>query len=146
MVPGSDSGRAATTGPGGPAADEYAHVAAFWRALRRFLRRTEEVARAHGLTPQRYRLLVMIKGAADGSERATVTGLCEELQLGQSTVTELVARSEDAGLLRRATSPDDARIVFLYLTEDGEQRLAAVVSELNHERQQLAQLIETFGG
>jgi DNA-binding MarR family transcriptional regulator len=137
-------GAVPSAGQGGPSSDDYAHVAAFWRALRRFLRRTEEVARANGLTPQRYRLLVMIKGAADGSQRATVTRLCEELQLGQSTVTELVARSEDAGLLHRETSPDDARVVFLQLTEDGEQRLAAVVSELNHERQQLARLVETF--
>ena len=48
-------------------------VAEFRAALRRFLRQSEKVARSYGLTPQRYLLLLMIKGAPDGSERSTVT-------------------------------------------------------------------------
>ena len=50
-------------------------VAEFRAALRRFMRTTERNARSAGLTPQRYLLLLMIKGAADGSERSTVTEL-----------------------------------------------------------------------
>ena len=38
-------------------------VAEFRAALRRFLRRTERIARQSGLTPQRYLLLLMVKGA-----------------------------------------------------------------------------------
>ena len=144
MARAVEAAGAAGEAPTAPSADDYAHVADFWRALRRFIRRTEEVARTNGLTPQRYRLLVMIKGAVDGSERATVTSLCDELQLGQSTVTELVSRSEEAGLIRRDTSPDDARVVFLRLTDEGERRLAATVAELGVERRQLARLIEHF--
>ena len=44
-------------------------VAEFRAALRGFLRTSERNARAAGLTPQRYLLLLMIKGAAD-DERA----------------------------------------------------------------------------
>ena len=44
-------------------------VAEFRSALRHFLRRSEKIARQSGLTPQRYTLLMMIKGAPDG-ERA----------------------------------------------------------------------------
>ena len=73
-------------------------VAEFRAALRRFLRRSGFVADSCGLTPQRYLLLLMIKGASDGSARSTVTELAEQLQLAQSTVTELVARSVDVGL------------------------------------------------
>ena len=70
--------------------EEAARVAEFRAALRRFLRITERNARTARLTPQRYLLLLMIKGAADHSERSTVTELAERLQLAQSTVTELV--------------------------------------------------------
>jgi DNA-binding MarR family transcriptional regulator len=71
------------------------------------LRRSEQVAREEGLTPQQYFLLLLIKGAPDGAERATVTDLAQRLQLGQSTVTELVQRAAEAGFLRRQPSADD---------------------------------------
>ena len=53
-----------------PSADlaDYQRAAALRAAVRLFLRRGEQVARAAGLTPQRQLLLLMIKGAPDGSE------------------------------------------------------------------------------
>jgi DNA-binding MarR family transcriptional regulator len=61
-------------------------VAEFRAVLRQFLRRSERIARQAGLTPQRYLLLLMIKGAADGSEQSTETALAARLQLAQSSV------------------------------------------------------------
>jgi DNA-binding MarR family transcriptional regulator len=63
-------------------------------SLRRFFRTSERVARRAGLTPQRYLLLLLVKGMPDGSERATVGELTKRLQLAQGTVTELVQRAE----------------------------------------------------
>src|SRR2546429_2835204 len=103
---------------------DYVAVAEFRAGLRQFLRRSERVARQAGLTPQRYLLLLMIKGAPDGSEQSTVTELAERLQLAQSTVTELVRRAEETGLLERRQSADDGRVAHLLLTRDGELRLA----------------------
>jgi DNA-binding MarR family transcriptional regulator len=117
--------------------DEYVRVAEFRSALRRFLGGTERVARSFGLTPQRYLLLLMIKGAPDGSEFSTVTELSERLQLAQSTVTELVARAEDAGLITRRPSRDDGRVALLRLTDEGERRLELAFTGLETERQQL---------
>src|ERR1700747_3252067 len=96
-------------------------VADFREALRRFLRQSERVARQSGLTPQRHLLLLMIKGAPDGSEESTVTALGERLQLAQSTVTELVSRAEEAGLVERTQSQTDARVAHLRLTPEGER-------------------------
>ena len=48
-------------------------AAAFRVALREFARETEQAARKSGLTPQRYLLLLLVKGAEDGSERATIS-------------------------------------------------------------------------
>jgi DNA-binding MarR family transcriptional regulator len=112
-------------------------VAAFRAALRGFLRRTERIARQSGLTPQRYLLLLMVKGAPDGSEKSTVTELSERLQLAQSTVTELVSRAEEAGLIEREQSQTDARVAHLRLTEEGERRLMLAFTGLATERSNL---------
>ena len=121
--------------------DEYMTVAAFRAVLRRFLRRSEKVARTTGLTPQRYLLLLMVKGAPDGREISTVTELAERLQLAQSTVTELVGRAEEAGLLIRRPSDVDGRVAYVCLTEEGERRLEAAFESLEAERGSLREAI-----
>jgi DNA-binding MarR family transcriptional regulator len=117
--------------------EEYIRVAEFRASLRRFLRRSERVARESGLTPQRYLLLLMIKGSADSSERSTVTALADRLQLAQSTVTELVGRAEEAGLVEREQSTADGRVAHLKLTTEGEERLASAFTGLASERRHL---------
>ena len=118
---------------------EVIHVAEFRASLRSFLRLSERVARESGLTPQRHLLLLMIKGAPDGSGRSTVTELSERLQLAQSTVTELVRRAEEAGLIERERSQVDGRVAFLSLTEEGERRLERTHTSLSEERRRLRQ-------
>ena len=117
-------------------------VAEFRAALRAFMRTSERNARAAGLTPQRYLLLLMIKGAPDGNEQSTVTELAERLQLAQSTVTELVSRAEEIGLVERERSHDDGRIAILRLTAEGERRLAASFTSNERERQALRKAFE----
>jgi DNA-binding MarR family transcriptional regulator len=129
-----------------PSAQEVAAVAEFRAALRRFLRTTERNARAAGLTPQRYLLLLMIKGAADGSERSTVTELAERLQLAQSTVTELVSRAEENGLIERERSAADGRIAYLRLSSEGERRLAESFTSNESERRALREAFEHLEG
>src|SRR5712691_11363181 len=121
--------------------DDVVTVADFRSALRRFLRHSELVADTCGLTPQRYLLLLMIKGAPDRSGRSTVTELSDRLQLAQSTVTELVARSVDAGLVEREGSTSDGRVTFLRLTPEGERRLACSFTGLDAERTALYEAI-----
>ena len=117
--------------------DDYVRVAAFRSAIRRFLRDSERVARSNDLTPQRYLLLLMIKGAPNRKERSTVTELAERLQLAQSTVTELVGRAEEVGLIAREPSSDDGRVAHLRLTKEGERRLAGAFASLESDRQTL---------
>jgi DNA-binding MarR family transcriptional regulator len=124
-----------------PTTEDYQRVASLRAALRVFARRSERLARAEGITPRQYELLLMIKGAADGSERSRVTELAQALQLTQSTVTELVGRAEDAGLLTREASPDDGRVRWLRLSAEGEAKLAAVLRRLGPERRRLAEIV-----
>ena len=121
--------------------EDVVAVAEFRTALRRFLRRSERVARQSGLTPQRYLLLLMIKGAAGGTQKSTVTELADRLQLAQSTVTELVRRAEEVGLIVREQSPHDARVAHLRLTPEGDRRLMQSITLLTTERAQLRDAI-----
>jgi DNA-binding MarR family transcriptional regulator len=121
--------------------DAAVRAAAFRAALRSFLRTSERVARESGLTPQRHLLLLLIKGAPDGSESATVTDLARRLELAQSSVTELVNRAEALGLVRRERSEADGRVAHLRLTAEGERRLAHAFRELEIERVELRDAI-----
>ena len=125
----------------GLALERVIAIADFRAALRVFLRHSERAARRNGLTPQRHLLLLMIKGAGDGSEQLTVGAAAERLQLGPSTTTELVDRTEDVGLVRRERSSEDGRVVYLRLTNEGERRLAAVLDELESDRRELQQAL-----
>ena len=124
-----------------PSAKEVASVAEFRIALRRFQHQTEIVARECGITPSWYMLLLQIKGAPDLTEQTTVTALAERMQLAQSSVTELVGRAQQAGLLERSPSSDDARVVLLRLSRHGEKTLARAFRSLSEERQALRDAI-----
>lgn len=117
---------------------ELARAAAYRTAFRRFLYRTDTAAANAGLTSQRYDLLLQIASA----EALRVTDLCERLQLRQTAVTELVKRAEEAGLVGREPSSEDARSWVLRLTPEGERRLMRAFEALRDDR---AALAEAFG-
>lgn len=121
--------------------DAVVVAAEFRAALRAFLRRSEVVARRSGLTPQRFLLLLMIKGASDRSERASIGDLIERLQLAQSSVTELVTRAEKVGLVEKQQSGPDRRVVSVRITEEGERRLTACFTALDPERRRLFEVL-----
>jgi|GraSoiStandDraft_24_1057298.scaffolds.fasta_scaffold44028_1 DNA-binding MarR family transcriptional regulator len=124
------------------ALDDYIAVADFRASLRAFLRQSERIARQSGLTPQRYLLLLMIKGAPDGSGQSTVTELARRMQLAQSTVTELVSRAEESGLVTREQSGRDGRVAYLRLTPEGDRRLELSFTGLATEREQLRRAVD----
>jgi DNA-binding MarR family transcriptional regulator len=122
--------------------DRVIDIAEFRARLRTFLRHTEHAARRWGLTPQRYALLLAIKGAPDGSEQLTVTELAVRLQLTRNSVTELVTRAEEGGLVRRTQADHDQRVVLLTVTPEGERRLMGVLVENEEARRELARAFD----
>jgi DNA-binding MarR family transcriptional regulator len=124
-----------------PTTAEYAEAAELREALRMFQRRTEEITAAHGLTPRIYQLLLMIKTSRNGDERAGLGELEERFQLGKSTVTELVLRTEKRGLARRELDRNRGRGISIALTPSGKRRLAAALTELGDERRRLIELL-----
>jgi DNA-binding MarR family transcriptional regulator len=122
---------------------DYVEAADLRSALRRFLRRSEEVSRRHELTPRQYLLLLMIKASEENGGHSTITELVDRLALTQSTITELVQRAEEAGLVSRAPSPVDGRVVHLSLSPTGAERLERAFRELGPERDLLLRLLHS---
>jgi DNA-binding MarR family transcriptional regulator len=117
--------------------EQIIQIAEFRSRLRAFLRHNEQVARRFGLTPQRYELLLAIKGAPAGSQRLSFTELAQRIHLSRNTVTELCARAEEAGLIMRSPSREDHRVVYLRLTRKGENLLRKALTENERSRHEL---------
>jgi DNA-binding MarR family transcriptional regulator len=130
--------------PKPPTSNDFARAAELREALRRFQRSSDDIAAAHDLTSRTYQLLLMIKTAQNGKERASLGELEERLQLGKSTVTELVARSEKRGLVRRDLDRDRPGAIAVGLTAAGERRLAHVITELGDERRLLIEILSNL--
>ena len=101
---------------------DYRALARFRRALRIFLRFSEEAARAAGVTPAQHQLLLAVRGH-DGDGPPSVGDVAEALQLKLHSAVELVSRAEAAGLVETAADPADARRRLVAVTAGGEARL-----------------------
>lgn len=121
---------------------DYIAIARFRTALRAFDNATKEAAHASGLTPERYLLLLMVKGAPDGREQATVSDLAERLRVAPHTVTGATSRAEQAGLLVRERCDRDRRRTWIRLTSEGERRLAHAVGTVQAQRDALLEAID----
>jgi DNA-binding MarR family transcriptional regulator len=93
-------------------------LAHFRYQLRRFLRFSEEVSRAEGITALQYQLMLQIQGFP-GRDWATVGELAERLQSRHHGVVSLVSRCEAAGLVKRTPGSADRRVVEVTLTARG---------------------------
>ncbi len=112
---------------------DYRALAEFRYQLRRFLRFSEQMARAGGLEPQQHQLLLMVKGLPEGKS-ATVGELAERLQIHHHSTVELIDRLVERGLVERQRDEQDQRRVLIHLTVQGEailhQLSATVKTEL----------------
>ncbi len=100
--------------------DEYRALAEFRYRIRVFLNGSEQAARAAGLEPQQYLLLLAVRGLPLRRE-ASIRELAERMQLRHHSVVELVDRLERRLLLRRERSRVDRRQVIVHLTLRGER-------------------------
>ena len=102
--------------------DDYRGLGEFRYQIRRFVRFSEQVARAAGIEPQQHQLLLAIKGLPEGM-RATISNLAERMQLQHHSTVELVDRLEERGLVERCRDEEDQRRVLVRLTQEGEEAL-----------------------
>lgn len=82
-----------------------------------------------GLTPARWRLLMALVVQA-GQEGATIGELAEHLGIKEPTVTATVDRLEAEGLVARARSETDRRVVRVRLTPEGAVTVATLAPQV----------------
>jgi DNA-binding MarR family transcriptional regulator len=112
---------------------DYQALAELRYLIRKFVGAGDAAARAAGLEPQQYLLLLAIRGLPEGEE-ATIRALAERLALKHHSAVELIDRLEVHGYVRRSRSRDDRRRVLVSLLPRGEKLLEQVarhrISEL----------------
>jgi len=104
--------------------------------LRRFLRFSEQAARASGLTPQQHQLLLGVRGFT-ASGWTTISELAEFLQERHNAVVGLVERARQRGLVRKAPGTSDRRFVRVFATRLGEKMLRQLSAIHRHELRRL---------
>lgn len=114
---------------------DYAALAELRYQIRQFLRKRETSARAAGVEPQQYLLLLQVKGLAD--RPATIGALAERLQINHHAVVQLINRLAERSMVERQRGGSDRRHVVIALRSRGEtvlRRLALQsVAELKTE-------------
>lgn len=125
--------------------DEYRALAELRYRIRHFLREGDAVARAAGLEPQQYLLLLTIRGLPQGQE-ATIRTLAERLAVKHHSAVELIDRLEMHGYVRRHRVRDDRRRVLVSLLPRGERILEQVarhrIGELRSNGRELVRTID----
>jgi DNA-binding MarR family transcriptional regulator len=114
-----------------PTDEDYRRLLELRTGLRRFLRWSEEQARAAGLTPAQHQLLLAIRGHGD-TRGPTVGDVAAHLLLRHHSAVGLIDRAEAAGLVVRGPDADNTSAVRLRLTDKGSRQLEAL-SELHLE-------------
>jgi len=101
----------------------FQELASFRHKLRKFLRFSEDAARACGITPQQHQLMLGVAGFT-GTGTATISEIAEFLQEKHNSVVGLVDRAVQSGLVERAEDGADRRVVVVSLTVQGGEILS----------------------
>ena len=96
--------------------------------IRLFLKEGDAAARAAGLEPQQYLMLLAIRGLPEDMP-AKIQTLADRLALKHHSAVELVDRLERNGYVRRARNKDDRRQVLVSLQPKGQKVLERVVQQ-----------------
>jgi DNA-binding MarR family transcriptional regulator len=112
---------------------DYESLAELRYQIRRFLRFSEQAARAAGLEPRQHQMLLTLKGLPRATQ-PFIGELAERLQVEHHSAVELADRLVAGGYVRRIRSTEDRRVVLLSLTAKGEH----VLRELSlHHKEEL---------
>lgn len=115
--------------------DDFEHLLELRTGLRRFLRWSEQQARAAGLTPSKHQLLLAIKGHPNPAG-PTIGEIANYLVLRHHSAVELVDRASNDGFVKRKRDASSKSMVRVTLTRRGVAKLEALtethVQEIAH--------------
>lgn len=120
---------------------DFERLLTFRDGLRRFLRWSEDQAKAVGVTGAQHQLLLAIRGHGG---HPSIREVAQHLLLRHHSVVELVDRAVAAGLVERIHDVEDQRVVRIRLSESGARKVEALagahLEELSRLRSQFAGL------
>jgi DNA-binding MarR family transcriptional regulator len=110
-------------------ADHMAAVTSIMRVQQLLLSRIEETLKPYGLTFAAYEALQLLALARTGTLPMGKMG--ERLMVHPASVTNVISRLEQRGLVERHPSPDDRRVVLAKITERGSGTAHDATTSLN---------------
>ena len=126
--------------------DQYRDLAEFRRRIRQFLHFSEQTAKEHDIEPQQHQLLLTVQGLPEGV-KPTVRELAARMFIRHHSAVELVNRLEANGAVRRQSSTEDRREVWVKLTATGRSTLRKLAiahrNELERSGPELARVLES---
>ena len=108
--------------------DSMAAATSVMRVQQLLLARYDEALRRHGLTFARYEALVLLSFSRSG--RLPLSKIGERLMVHPTSVTNIVQRLEQAGLVDRTPNPRDGRGSLAGLTAQGHAVVRAATDDL----------------
>ncbi|MFW6598598.1 MarR family winged helix-turn-helix transcriptional regulator [Propionibacteriaceae bacterium Y2011] len=123
-----------------PEATRMHAVTSLMRVHQLVLSELDELLRPLGLTFARYEVLVLLSFTRHGELPLGKIG--ERLQVHATSVTSLVRRLADAGLIERSAHPDDGRTVLASITPRGRELLAEATEAITEVQFALGSLSE----
>jgi DNA-binding MarR family transcriptional regulator len=119
------------------------HLLELRTGLRRFLRWSEEQAKAAGLTAAKHQLLLAVQGHPDPAG-PTIGEIADYLVLRHHSAVELVNRAVKDGLVRRNPDPVSRSVVRVTVTPLGAAKLDALAEAHLEEIAHLAPTMRTL--
>ena len=106
---------------------DYRALSDFRQSIHDYLEFSDRTAKAAGIEPRQYQLMLAIKALPDDLEPA-IGALAQRLRIRHHSAVELVNRAERNGLVKRERS-DSGRNVLVRLTSEGDTVLERAVAE-----------------
>lgn len=126
-----------------PEQADFEHLLELRTGLRRFLRWSEEQAKAAGLTGAKHQLLLAIRGHPDPAG-PTIGEIAGYLVLRHHSAVGLVDRAVHDGLVTREPDPGSKSVVRVRLTPVGTAKLDALAEAHMQEIEHLAPTMRTL--
>lgn len=122
---------------------DFEHLLELRTGLRRFLRWSEQQAKAAGLTTAKHQLLLAIRGHPDPAG-PTIGEIADYLVLRHHSAVGLIDRAAKDGLVKRTPDPESRSVVRVTLTPVGMAKLDALAEAHLEEIAHLAPTMRTL--
>lgn len=121
---------------------EIDHAEKIYQTLEKFQKMRMTSTHSSEMPHSEIKMLKMINLNRSETEGITISNLSECLEISKPAVSQMINVLEDKGYVERVTTKNDRRMVYVRLTELGEQRLA---QELQSFLNRLTQIFAKMG-